>query len=353
MHLINDYDYDLPEALIAQKPLAQRDQSKLLFLCKATGGLSHRQFYELDDFLASSDILVLNNTKVMPARLVGRKATGGKAELLILNYPGEHRQQQGVREMVCQCLIKTSKRPQVGTSLFFDHSLKAKVIRMVNGIYTVKFSYQSDFDRLLYQLGRVPLPPYIKRDGDNSAFDDQASYQTIYASARGAVAAPTAGLHFTKTLLEKIKHKGVSIVTITLHVSYGTFLPVRVSDIRQHKMHSETYLISEQAAARINHAKANGSRILAVGTTSVRTLEYAADDNGYLCPGGGRCDLFIYPGYTFKVVDGMITNFHLPRSTLLMLVSAFAGRENILKSYQEAIQHKYRFFSYGDAMLIA
>jgi S-adenosylmethionine:tRNA ribosyltransferase-isomerase len=254
--------------------------------------------------------------------------------------------------MVCQCLIKTSKRPRVGTSFFFDHSLKAKVIRIVNGIYTVKFSFKSDFDRLLYQLGRVPLPPYIKRDGVNSAFDDQSAYQTIYASERGAVAAPTAGLHFTKKLLEKIKHKGVSIVTITLHVSYGTFLPVRVSDIRQHKMHSETYLISEEAAAHINHAKANGSRILAVGTTSVRTLEYAIDGSGYLNPGSGRCDLFIYPGYTFKVVDGMITNFHLPQSTLIMLVSAFAGRENILKSYQEAIQHKYRFFSYGDAMLI-
>lgn len=353
MHLIQHYDYDLPEHLIAQKPLAQRDRSKLLFLCKATGERSHHQFYELGDFLASSDLLVLNNTKVIPARLIGTKATGGKAELLILNYPGEHGQQKGVRELVCQCLIKTSKRPQIGTPFFFDHSLKAEVIGISNGIYTIRFSYKDDFERLLYQLGRVPLPPYIKRDDDNSAFDDQTSYQTIYASERGAVAAPTAGLHFTKTLLEKIKQKGVPIVTITLHVSYGTFLPVRVADIRQHKMHAESYVISEKTAAHINHAKAGGGRIVAVGTTCVRTLEYATNESGYVSPGSGECDLFIYPGYRFSIVDAMITNFHLPQSTLLMLVSAFAGRENILESYREAIQHQYRFFSYGDAMLIA
>ncbi len=352
MHSIQHYDYDLPEELIAQKPLAQRDRSKLLFLCKATGELTHHQFFELSDLLSSSDVLVLNNTKVIPARLVGRKATGGKAELLILNYPGERGQQKGKREMVCQCLIKTSKRPQIGTSFFFDHHLKAEVIGIGNGIYRVRFSYKSDFDRLLYKIGRVPLPPYIKRDGKNADVDDQTSYQTIYASERGAVAAPTAGLHFTKTLLEKIEDKGAAIVTITLHVSYGTFLPIRVSDIRQHQMHSESYVISEKTAACINHAKESGGRILAVGTTCVRTLEYAADDGGHVNPGSGRCDLFIYPGYSFKMVDAMITNFHLPKSTLLMLVSAFAGRENILKSYREAIQHKYRFFSYGDAMLI-
>ena len=353
MHLINDYDYDLPAALIAQKPLAQRDQSKLLFLCRATGELSHHQFYALGDFLSSSDLLVLNNTKVIPARLMGTKATGGKAELLILDYPSEHRQQQGVGEMVCQCLIKTSKRPRIGTPIFFEHDVKAEVLGIANGIYTVKFSYKSDFDGLLYQLGRVPLPPYIKRDGEHLAVDDHTSYQTIYASERGAVAAPTAGLHFTKPLLEKIKNKGVSIVTITLHVSYGTFLPVRVSDIRQHEMHAESYVISTAAATRINRAKANGHRILAVGTTSVRVLEYAADASGYVSSGSGRCDLFIYPEYNFKIVDAMITNFHLPQSTLLMLVSAFAGRENILKSYREAIQHQDRFLSYGDAMLIA
>ena len=352
MPLIHHYDYDLPGELIAQKPLSQRDRSKLLFLCKSTGKVSHHQFCELDDFLSSSDILVLNNTKVIPARLVGRKDTGGKAELLILNYPGEHGQQKDVCNMVCQCLIKTSKRPRIGTTFVFDHILKARVIGISNGIYTVRFSYKGDFDRLLYQIGKVPLPPYIKRCDGKITFDDQTSYQTIYASERGAVAAPTAGLHFTETLLKKIKDKGVSIVTITLHVSYGTFLPVRVSDIRQHKMHSETYVISEEAAERINHGKASGRRVLAVGTTCVRALEYASDDRGYLSPGGGRCDLFIYPGYAFSVVDAMITNFHLPRSTLLMLVSAFAGRENILKSYGEAIQRKYRFFSYGDAMLI-
>jgi len=353
MFSLNDYKYEIPDKLIAQKPIAQRDRSKLLFLRKSTGELSHHQFYELVDFLSSSDILVLNNTEVIPARLLGKKDTGGKAELLILNYPGEEKQQKGACEMVCQCLIKTSKRPQVGTSFFFDQILKAEVIHISNGIYTVRFSYKSDFDRLLYQIGSVPLPPYIKRNIGNNAFDDQVSYQTIYASEKGAVAAPTAGLHFSGKLLEKLKDRGVTIVTITLHVSYGTFLPVRVSDIRQHKMHSEIYVISEAAAERINRAKAIGSRILAVGTTCVRALEYESDDRGYLSPGSGRCDLFIYPGYTFKVVDAMITNFHLPQSTLLMLVSAFAGRENILKSYQEAIQNRYRFFSYGDAMLIA
>ena len=255
--------------------------------------------------------------------------------------------------MICRCLIKTSKRPQLGTAFFFDQALKAKVIHISNGIYTVRFSYNKDFDRLLYQLGDVPLPPYIKRDIGNNACDDKTSYQTVYASQKGAVAAPTAGLHFSENLLKKLKDRGVTIVTITLHVSYGTFFPVRVSDIRQHRMHSETYVISEESAARINRAKAIGSRIMAVGTTSVRALEYASDDQGYLNSGSGRCDLFIYPGYRFKVVDAMITNFHLPRSTLLMLVSAFAGRENILKSYREAIKHRYRFFSYGDAMLIA
>jgi S-adenosylmethionine:tRNA ribosyltransferase-isomerase len=353
MFSLDDYNYKIPTKFIAQKPVTQRDRSKLLFLRKSTGELSHHQFYELVDFLSSSDILVLNNTKVIPARLLGRKDTGGKAELLILNYPGEEKQQNDLCEMVCQCLIKTSKRPQLGTSFFFDQILEAEVIHISNGIYTVRFSYKSDFERLLYQIGRMPLPPYIKRNMGNNAFDDKVSYQTIYASQKGAVAAPTAGLHFSEKLLKKIKKKGVTIVTITLHVSYGTFLPVRVSDIRQHKMHSETYFIPQASAERINRAKNIGSRVLAVGTTCVRALEYASDDRGYLNPGSGRCDLFIYPGYTFNVVDAMITNFHLPQSTLLMLVSAFAGREKILQSYQEAIQNRYRFFSYGDAMLIA
>ncbi|UCD31247.1 MAG: tRNA preQ1(34) S-adenosylmethionine ribosyltransferase-isomerase QueA [Desulfobacterales bacterium] len=353
MFSLDDYNYKIPTQLIAQTPVAQRDRSKLLFLRKATGELSHHAFHEIADFLSSSDILVINNTQVIPARLLGKKDTGGKVELLILNYPGEEKQQNGRCEMVCQCLIKTSKQPQIGTAFFFDHILKAEVIHISNGIYTVRFSYKRNFDRLLNQIGHVPLPPYIKRETGNNAFDDKASYQTVYASQKGAVAAPTAGLHFSKKLLKKIKKKGVTIVNVTLHVSYGTFLPVRVSDIREHKMHSEIYFISKASAELINRAKNRGSRILATGTTCVRALEYAADDKGYLNPGSGRCDLFIYPGYRFKNVDAMITNFHLPQSTLLMLVSAFAGRENILKSYQEAIQHRYRFFSYGDAMLIA
>jgi S-adenosylmethionine:tRNA ribosyltransferase-isomerase len=353
MHHIQDYHYDLPKKLVAQQPKALRDRSKLLFLRRATGELSHHRFYELVDFLFPTDTLVLNDTKVIPARLLGRKATGGKAELLILNYPGEQRQGENGCETVCQCLIKTSKRPRIGTAFVFENIFKAEVIDIANDVYSVTFSYQGDFYDLLDQIGRVPLPPYIKRETNDQSFDDRASYQTVYAAREGAVAAPTAGLHFSKNLLQKITDKGVSIVTITLHVSYGTFLPVRVSDIRRHVMYPESYAISEPSAARINHAKANGNRILAVGTTCVRAVEFASDDKGRLRPGRGQCDLFIYPGYKFKIVDAMITNFHLPQSTLLMLVSAFAGRENVIRSYNEAKRHGYRFFSYGDAMLIA
>ncbi|MBW2246273.1 MAG: tRNA preQ1(34) S-adenosylmethionine ribosyltransferase-isomerase QueA [Deltaproteobacteria bacterium] len=322
MFLLNDYNYDLPDDLIAQKPADQRDHSKLLFLDKKTGKLSHHKFYEIYDLLLPTDLLVLNDTRVIPARLFGKKNTGGKAEVFILDYPGDRKNAVG-DELVLRCLIKTSKRPKNGTPLIFDRGLQARVVDCQQGIYTVEFSCKDNFESLLDSIGHVPLPPYIKRN-DNK--DDRTSYQTVYASQKGAVAAPTAGLHFSKKLLKKIAEKGIGIVTITLHVGYGTFLPVRVSDIRDHKIHSEWYSISKDTADAINRAKTKGRRIIAVGTTCMRALEYASDDQGNLAHGGG---------------------------TLLMLVSAFAGRENILNAYRTAIDKKYRLFSYGDAMLIA
>ncbi len=353
MFSITDYDYDLPEELIAQKPIEKRDQSKLIFLHRKTGELSHHKFYEICDFLSPSDILVVNNTEVVPGRLIGKKDTGGKAEILILDYTKGYNKRKDDNTFVYECLIKTSKRARQGTTIFFDQGLKAEVINSRNGIYSVKFTCKGDFEELLYRIGKVPLPPYIKRDKDDIACDDRKSYQTIYASQKGAVAAPTAGFHFTEKLIEKLKLKNIKIVEITLHVGYGTFLPVRVSDIRNHIIHSEWCTVPEKSAEIINNAKANGKRIIAVGTTCVRSLEYLSDTNGNILNKSENCDLFIYPGYRFKVIDAMITNFHLPKSTLLMLVSAFAGRENILNAYREAINKKYRFFSYGDAMFIA
>ena len=349
MFLVNNYNYDLPDASIAQKPADQRDHSKLLFLDKETGKLSHQKFYEIYDLLLPTDVLVLNDTQVIPARLLGKKNTGGKAEVFILDYPGHQKNAAG-NELALRCLIKTSKRPKNGTPLIFDRGLHARVEDFKEGVYTVKFSCKGNFASLLDRIGHVPLPPYIKR---NDCKDDRTSYQTVYASQKGAVAAPTAGLHFSKALLKKIAEKGVKVITLTLHVGYGTFLPLRVSDIRDHKIHSEWYSISKDTAEAINRAKTNGQRIIAVGTTCVRSLEYASDDRGNVAHGSGSCDLFIYPGYRFKVVDAMITNFHLPKSTLLMLVSAFAGRENILHAYRTAIDKKYRLFSYGDSMFIA
>jgi len=348
MFLLNDYNYDLPDDLIAQKPVDQRDRSKLLFLHKETGRLSHHKFYEIYDLLLPTDLLVLNDTQVIPARLLGKKDTGGKAEVFILDYPGG-RKNPGCNELVLKCLIKASKRPKNGTPLFFSRGLQARVVKCQEGIYTVKFSSKDNFESLLDRIGHVPLPPYIKR---NDCKDDRTSYQTVYASQKGAVAAPTAGLHFSKELLKKISEKGVEIVSVTLHVGYGTFLPVRVSDIRDHKIHSEWYAISKDTADVINHAKTKGRRIIAVGTTCVRALEYASDNRGNVLHGGGNCDLFIYPGYKFRVVDGLITNFHLPGSTLLMLVSAFGGRELVLRAYETAVNSEFRFFSYGDGMIL-
>lgn len=352
MFSINDYDYDLPEEFIAQRPAAQRDRSKLLYLHLKSGRLSHHQFYELDEILSPPDVLVVNNTEVVPGRLFGKKDTGGKAEVLILDYAGSQAEMDG-GEIVCRCLVRSSKKPRIGISINFDQGLTAKIIDRQHDVFTVKFSFSGNFENLLYQIGNVPLPPYIKRSQDAGNCDDRISYQTVYASQKGAAAAPTAGLHFSNKLLEKVKEKGISVVAVTLHVSYGTFLPVRVADIRKHRMHSERYHIARESAEVINRMKASGSRIVAVGTTCVRTLEHAADVKGQVVSGSANCDLFIYPGYRFKIIDAMITNFHLPRSTLLMLVSAFAGRDRILNAYKEAINKKYSFYSYGDAMLIA
>jgi len=349
MFSLNDYNYDLPEKLIAQKPVKERDRSKLLLLNRKTGELSHHEFSGIYKYLLPGDILIINNTEVIPGRLLGRKETGGKAEVLILNYAGG---KADSGNFASECLINASKHTRPGTFIFFGNGLKAEVTGFFDGVYSLKFYCSGNFESLLYKMGKIPLPPYIKRNEINSPCNDKTAYQTVYACEKGAIAAPTAGLHFTKELIEKLKSRGVEIAAITLHVGYGTFLPVRSSDIRDHRIHSERFFIPESTADIINRARKEGCRIVAVGTTCVRTLEFASDKNGTVSSGNGTCNLFIYPGYKFKVVDAMITNFHLPQSTLLMLVSAFAGRKNIFNAYKEAIKKKYRFYSYGDAMII-
>jgi S-adenosylmethionine:tRNA ribosyltransferase-isomerase len=352
MYLIDDYHYALPETLIAQRPATKRENSRLLALSRHSGRISHHHFSDIREFLSPGDVLVVNNTSVVPARLTGRKQSGGKVELLIINYADSLEGKHSEGHRTCQCLIKAAKRPRPGTRIDFDENLAAEVMAFEDGIFTVLFSFTGEFDRLLYRIGEMPLPHYIKRPQPLAGVDDALCYQTVYASEKGAAAAPTAGLHFSEALLEKIRGDQVRIAPITLHVGYGTFVPVRVKDIREHRMHAETYIISPESAQLINEVKAGGGRVVAVGTTSVRTLEFAADNRGRICAGRGRSDLFIYPGYRFSVVDAMITNFHLPQSTLLMLVSAFAGRETVLAAYNEAVREQYRFFSYGDAMFI-
>jgi S-adenosylmethionine:tRNA ribosyltransferase-isomerase len=353
MFSLNDYNYELPVDLIAQKPAEQRDRSNLLHLDRQTGALSHHSFNGIGAFLKPGDVLVVNDTAVIPGRLEGKKGTGGKVEVLISDYAEGCKSSQKNGNFVCNCLVKASKRPGPGTWLYFAEDLKAEVLDARNGAHTLRFYFHGDFETLLDRIGQVPLPPYIKRDHSGiPPCDDKASYQTVYAGPRGAIAAPTAGLHFTQELLNKLKADGVNIVTLTLHVGYGTFLPVRVADIREHQMHSEQFTICAKSAETINNARKCGKRVVAVGTTCVRTLEYAVNSNGYLSAGSGSCDLFIFPGYRFKTVNAMITNFHLPQSTLLMLVSAFAGRKNVLNAYREAISRNYRFYSYGDAMFI-
>ncbi|MCG6910052.1 MAG: tRNA preQ1(34) S-adenosylmethionine ribosyltransferase-isomerase QueA [Deltaproteobacteria bacterium] len=351
MYSIDDYDYHLPEENIAQKPVEQRDRSRLLVLARGNGAIDHARFNALPDLLAPSDVLVVNNTEVIPAKLLGRKETGGRVEVLLLDYTARAARDAG-NEFEAQCLVKASKRPRRGSRFIFDAGLQGEVVGEDGMRLRIRFSHEGDFESLLYRVGKVPLPPYIRRQENDAATDDHINYQTVYASEKGAVAAPTAGLHFTENVLARLKKKGVKVVEITLHVGYGTFSPVRVDDIRRHAMHAERFSIPEQTAAAVNRARRSGHRVVAVGTTCVRTLEYACGSQGEVAAGSGSCDLFIYPGYDFRVVDAMVTNFHLPKSTLLMLVAAFAGRQNILAAYGAAIEKGYRFYSYGDAMLI-
>jgi S-adenosylmethionine:tRNA ribosyltransferase-isomerase len=343
LYNLDDYHYELPEALIAQQPEAQRDQSRLLHLERASGRVTHGRFGAVAGVLGAGDVLVLNDTRVVPGRLLGRKEGGGKVEVLILDYA------QGAARKEFTCLVKASKRPKPGSRLIFDEGLQARVLDLQERTCTLAFETGGAFDQLLSRIGHVPLPPYIRRSDTAS---DRHTYQTVYAAHNGAIAAPTAGLHFSQALLDRLAGQGVRIVFLTLHVGYGTFVPVESTDIRQHRMHSEYFSVPARTADIVNAARNEGKRVVAVGTTCVRTLEYCTDAQGRLGAGSGMCDLFIYPGYAFKQVDGMITNFHLPGSTLLMLVSAFAGREKILAAYAEAVGQAYRFFSYGDAMVI-
>ncbi len=355
MFLLDDYDYKLPEELISHAPQKHRDQSRLLKLSRKAGEFSHHGFSDIVDFLRVDDILVINNTRVIPGRVYGKKESGGKIEILILDYIGGKKNLATEGFFQCKCLVKASKRPANGSFLYFNEHLKAEVIDFENGIYILKFlltSENEDIDQILEDIGKMPLPPYIKREEGKSPVDDKKTYQTVYASKKGAIAAPTAGLHFTEELFKKIESKGVQVAEVTLHVGYGTFSPVRVNDIRDHEIHTEFFSISKESADIINRGRENGQRVICVGTTSVRTLEYASDKNGKVQAGSGSCDLFIYPGYEFKVVDGIVTNFHLPKSTLLMLISAFSGHNNVFKAYEEAVREKYRFFSYGDGMFI-
>ena len=338
---VKDFDYDLPEELIAQDPLEDRSSSRLMVLDKKTGEVSHHIFKEIIKYLRPGDCLVLNNTKVIPARLYGvKEGTMAKIEILLLK-----RKQNDVWET----LVKPGKKAKPGTKIIFgDGILTGEVIDVVDdGNRLIQFSYDGIFEEILDKLGQMPLPPYITHQ-----LKDKNRYQTVYAKYDGSAAAPTAGLHFTKELLNEVKEKGVDIAEITLHVGLGTFRPVKVDNVLDHHMHSEFYMVSQEAADKINNAKKNGGRIISVGTTSTRTLESAADENGMLHECSGWTDIFIYPGYKFKVIDCLITNFHLPQSTLVMLVSALAGREHILSAYKKAVEEKYRFFSFGDAMFI-
>ncbi len=343
MYHLDQYHYELPEGLIAQQPADRRDRSRLLQLERVSGKRTHGRFADLAKLLTSGDVLVLNNTRVVPGRLLGRKESGGRVEVLILDFA------EGVVKNRFECMVRASKRPKPGSRLLFDDGLQARV-ESLNGFTSVlSFTSAAPFEQVLESIGHVPLPPYIRR---NDTDRDHDRYQTVYARHKGAIAAPTAGLHFTEDLLQRLAAKGVGVVYLTLHVGYGTFVPVRVADIRQHRMHAEWFSLSQEAADAIINAKQSGGRVVAVGTTCVRTLEHCAPQPGKIEARSGMCDLFIYPGYRFNIVDAMITNFHLPQSTLLMLVSAFAGRENVLNAYAEAVKEKYRFYSYGDAMLI-
>ncbi|MCD8053273.1 MAG: tRNA preQ1(34) S-adenosylmethionine ribosyltransferase-isomerase QueA [Lachnospiraceae bacterium] len=338
---VEDFDYELPEELIAQDPILDRSSSRLLVLDRETGAIEHRVFRDILEYLHPGDCLVLNNTRVIPARLYGtRVGTGASVEILLL------KRREGD---VWETLVKPGKKARPGTVLDFGGQMQGTVLEVVeDGNRLIRFQYEGIFEEILDRLGEMPLPPYITHK-----LEDRERYQTVYARYDGSAAAPTAGLHFTQELLQEIRERGVEIAELTLHVGLGTFRPVKVETVEEHHMHSEFYRVDEETAARINTARARGGRVIAVGTTSCRTLESAADEAGVLHAGSGWTDIFIYPGYRFKMVDALITNFHLPKSTLMMLVSALAGREHILAAYEEAVREKYRFFSFGDAMFIA
>ena len=337
----SDFYYDLPQELIAQDPLTDRSASRLMHLSIKDGSIEHRHFTDILEYLNPGDCLVINDTKVIPARLYGHKEeTGALIEILLLK-----RNENDVWE----CLVKPGKKARKGTRISFgDGLLKGEIVDVIeDGNRLIHFEYNGIFEEILDQLGEMPLPPYITHK-----LQDKNRYQTVYAKHEGSAAAPTAGLHFTKELLEKVKEKGVQIAHVTLHVGLGTFRPVKVDDVEQHHMHSEYYVVEEDQAKLINDTKKNGGRVIAVGTTSCRTLESATGEDGVLKAGSGWTEIFIYPGYHFKMIDSLITNFHLPESTLMMLVSALAGKEKIMHAYEEAVKERYRFFSFGDAMFI-
>ncbi len=336
-----DFYYDLPQELIAQKPLDDRASSKMLILNRETGEITHKHFYDIIDYLNEGDCLVMNNTRVIPARLYGNKiGTGGKIEFLLLKR---------IDINTWEVILKPGRKARAGSRFEFGGGLlKAEVLEVIeDGNRIVRFEYDGVWEELLDRLGEMPLPPYI-----HEKLTDRERYQTVYSKIEGSAAAPTAGLHFTKDLMDKIREKGIKIAFVTLHVGLGTFRPVSVDNVEEHKMHSEYYEISRETADIVNETRKNGGRIIAVGTTSVRTMESVADEAGNLKPCSGNTEIFIYPEYKFKAVDALITNFHLPESTLLMLISAFSDKEKIFSAYNEAIEGKYRFFSFGDAMLI-
>lgn len=337
---ISDFDYFLPEKQIAQVPADPRDSSRMMVLSPKTQTIEHRHFYQLDEYLMDGDVLIFNDTRVIPARLIGvRQPTGGKAEVFLLRQLERDR---------WEVLVKPGKKMRVGSVIAFGHELSCEVLAHTDfGGRIVKFSYEGIFEEILDRLGTMPLPPYI-----HETLEDPERYQTIYSREKGSAAAPTAGLHFTESLMDRLRKKGVHLGFVTLHVGLGTFRPVQVDEIEDHVMHSEFYSIPTETADLIRMAKQEGRRVVAVGTTSIRTLESAAVDHGMIEAKQGWTNIFIYPGYQFKIVDAVITNFHLPKSTLIMLVSAFAGREFTLQAYQTAVEENYRFFSFGDAMLI-
>ena len=336
----HDFYYDLPEELIAQTPLEQRDASRLMTLDRVTGEVAHKHFYDIIDYLNPGDCLVMNDSRVLPARLLGHRPTGGAVEVLLLRDLGNK---------CWECLCKPGKKMQPGNEVSFGNGELTATVKEVreDGNRVVEFHYEGIFLEVLERLGKMPLPPYIKEE-----LQDQERYQTVYSRELGSAAAPTAGLHFTQELLEKIRAKGVKTAFVTLHVGLGTFRPVKAEEVLEHHMHSELCMMNEQTASILNETKASGGRIVCVGTTSCRTLESWAAEDGHMEAKAGWTNIYIYPGYRFKVMDGLVTNFHLPESTLIMLVSAFAGREHVLAAYEEAVREKYRFFSFGDAMFL-